>query len=115
MSILEADVGVICACMPAMQLLLRRFAPRLFGSTVDQSSYLRPHTAFQSRTFRSTGARGSMPPHSITKTITTTITEIPKDSDSTIELVENPNNGGAEGGSFATVSTAEQGNKPKDW
>ncbi|EXJ56329.1 uncharacterized protein A1O5_12596 [Cladophialophora psammophila CBS 110553] len=120
MSVVEIDVGVICACMPAMQLLLRRVAPRLFGSTADKSSYLHPHTGgprSQSRTFRNTGARHSMAPNTITKTLTATVTEVAKDSDSVMELVDNPHKKGAshEGGSFATMSSADEGNKPNGW
>src|ERR1700753_2346819 len=65
-----------------------------------------PHNTSHSKTF---GTRRSMPPHSITKTITTTVAELPKDSDSTIELVETPTKAVAEGGSVATMSTADQG------
>lgn len=36
-SIIEIDVGVICACMPGMSTLLRRTLPRLFG-TINGSS-----------------------------------------------------------------------------
>ena len=115
MSVLEVDVGIICACMPALRLLLRRVAPSLFGSTIDQSAYLHPNTASRVRTFRSEGARRSMAPHSITKTITTTISEMPKDSDSTLELVENSKNDSDKGEAFATMSTPEHGTKPRGW
>ncbi|KIW20771.1 hypothetical protein PV08_01349 [Exophiala spinifera] len=87
MSVLEADVGVICACMPALKLLLRRVAPGIFGSTVDQSSHLRAHHGSHANSY---GARRSMPPQIITKTTTTSVVELPKENDSTIELVETP-------------------------
>ncbi|CAI7663970.1 unnamed protein product [Penicillium glandicola] len=36
---IESDVGVICACLPAIRSLLRRVAPRLFGDTENAKSY----------------------------------------------------------------------------
>ncbi|KAK5046663.1 hypothetical protein LTR84_007424 [Exophiala bonariae] len=116
MSMLEIDVGIMCACMPALQLLLRRVAPKIFGSTADQSSYLHPHTGSRSRTrtFRHTGSHAPQP-KSITKTITTTVTDMPKDSDSVMELVDNDRHDGhaanMDGSSFATVSS-EHPQKP---
>lgn len=39
-STIECDVGVICACLPAIRSLLRRVAPGLFGDTEKaKSSY----------------------------------------------------------------------------
>ena len=88
MSILEIDVGIICACMPTMQLLLRRAGPRLFGSTVHADSYLHPYTSSRSRTYRSTNSHHRQSKSGITNTTTTTVNDMPKDSDSTIELVD---------------------------
>ncbi|KAJ5548958.1 hypothetical protein N7513_006192 [Penicillium frequentans] len=38
-STIECDVGVICACLPAIRSLLRRVAPTLFGDTEHVKSY----------------------------------------------------------------------------
>ena len=122
MSVLEIDVGIMCACMPAMQLLARRVAPRIFGSTVEQSSYLHPHTGSRSRTrnFRHTNSHAVQQPKSITKTITTTITDMPKDSDSVMELVDTDRHDARNGNpnldscSFATLSS-EHPQKPQNW
>jgi len=38
-STIECDVGVICACLPAIRSLLRRVAPGLFGDTEVSKSY----------------------------------------------------------------------------
>ncbi|CAG8198056.1 unnamed protein product [Penicillium salamii] len=38
-STIECDVGVICACLPAIRSLLRRVAPGLFGDTEHANSY----------------------------------------------------------------------------
>lgn len=117
MSILEVDVGIICACMPSLQLLLRRIAPRIFGSTVDSSSYLHPHAASRSRTrtFRNTNSHIAQS-KSITKTTTTTVMDIQKDSDSVMELVDTDRQFHStvhpDGSSFATVST-EHPQKPQ--
>lgn len=101
MSILETNVGIICACMPAIQLLLRSVAPRIFGSSL-QPAY-GPH----SKTYR-TITNQAQPNYVITKTVTHTINAISKDTDSEIELVSVRNNRSAEGQSFtATVSTVE--------
>ncbi|KAL1620177.1 hypothetical protein SLS56_009807 [Neofusicoccum ribis] len=37
-STIEMDVGIICACMPAAQALLKRIWPAVFGSTVTKST-----------------------------------------------------------------------------
>ncbi|CAI7631360.1 unnamed protein product [Penicillium glandicola] len=40
-STIECDVGVICACLPAIRSLLRRVSPTLFGDTAkSKSSYI---------------------------------------------------------------------------
>lgn len=38
-STIECDVGVICACLPAIRSLLRRVSPKLFGDTEHTKSY----------------------------------------------------------------------------
>ncbi|KAJ6031579.1 hypothetical protein N7540_002311 [Penicillium herquei] len=38
-STIECDVGVICACLPAIRSLLRRLSPALFGDTENVKSY----------------------------------------------------------------------------
>lgn len=38
-STIEVDVGVICACLPAIRALLRRVSPTLFGDTEKVKSY----------------------------------------------------------------------------
>ncbi|KAJ5613867.1 hypothetical protein N7528_007521 [Penicillium herquei] len=38
-STIECDVGVICACLPAIRSLLRRVSPGLFGDTENVKSY----------------------------------------------------------------------------
>ncbi|KAJ5743631.1 hypothetical protein N7533_008501, partial [Penicillium manginii] len=38
-STIECDVGVICACLPAIRSLLRRVSPKLFGDTEQAKSY----------------------------------------------------------------------------
>ncbi|KAJ5726071.1 uncharacterized protein N7483_007428 [Penicillium malachiteum] len=38
-STIECDVGVICACLPAIRSLLRRLSPGLFGDTENVKSY----------------------------------------------------------------------------
>lgn len=38
-STIECDVGVICACLPAIRSLLRRVAPTFFGDTENVKSY----------------------------------------------------------------------------
>ncbi|KAJ5288689.1 hypothetical protein N7478_001719 [Penicillium angulare] len=38
-STIECDVGVICACLPAIRSLLRRVSPKLFGDTENIRSY----------------------------------------------------------------------------
>ncbi|CAG8052529.1 unnamed protein product [Penicillium olsonii] len=38
-STIECDIGVICACLPAIRSLLRRVAPGLFGDTEHANSY----------------------------------------------------------------------------
>jgi len=38
-STIECDVGVICACLPAIKSLLRRVSPGLFGDTTHAKSY----------------------------------------------------------------------------
>ncbi|OQD82301.1 hypothetical protein PENANT_c022G09635 [Penicillium antarcticum] len=38
-STVEVDVGVICACLPAIRSLLRRVSPGLFGDTEKAKSY----------------------------------------------------------------------------
>lgn len=37
-STVECDVGVICACLPAIRSLLRRVSPGLFGDTQKNKS-----------------------------------------------------------------------------
>ncbi|KAI2730773.1 hypothetical protein CBS147332_2625 [Penicillium roqueforti] len=37
-STIECDVGVICACLPAIRSLLRRISPRFFGDTEQAKS-----------------------------------------------------------------------------
>lgn len=37
-SIIELDVGIICACMPGMATLIRRILPRVFGTLKGSSS-----------------------------------------------------------------------------
>jgi len=98
MSVLETDVGVICACMPALQFLLRRVAPRIFGST------MRPTYASQSNTYRTITSR-AQPNHIITKTVTHTIHAVSKDTDSEIELVQGVSERGGEGHSFTTTTS----------
>ncbi|KAF4462074.1 integral membrane PTH11 [Fusarium albosuccineum] len=34
-SVIETNVGIMCACMPSLRLLLARMSPKLFGSTVQ--------------------------------------------------------------------------------
>lgn len=36
-STIELHASVVCACMPALRQLIRRFAPRLVGSTAEES------------------------------------------------------------------------------
>lgn len=36
-SLVEIDVGVICACMPGVAVLLRRILPKVFGTTKGDS------------------------------------------------------------------------------
>lgn len=38
-STIECDVGIICACLPAIRTLLRRLYPGLFGDTEHAKSY----------------------------------------------------------------------------
>ncbi|KEF53462.1 uncharacterized protein A1O9_10437 [Exophiala aquamarina CBS 119918] len=109
MSTLEVDIGIICACMPAIQLLLRRVAPGILGSSITESSQLYPHTGSHART-KSTRHPSShiTQSKSITMTITTTVADMPKDSDSVIELVDTErqvHNSNGDCGSSATVST----------
>lgn len=40
-SVIEVDVGVICACLPAIRLLLRRCLPTAFGDTRQGTSMSR--------------------------------------------------------------------------
>jgi hypothetical protein len=35
-STIEVNVGIICACMPTMRLLLQRFFPNIIGSTLQK-------------------------------------------------------------------------------
>lgn len=104
MSTLEVNVGVICASMPSIQLLLRKVAPRFFGSSVDHSSYLHPYSNSHARTFRNTNTHQPQSMN-ITKTISTTITDMPKDkdSDSVMELVDVSKSGSIKGGSNTTL------------
>jgi hypothetical protein len=37
-STIEINVGIICACMPAIRLLLLRTFPKIIGSTQDSSN-----------------------------------------------------------------------------
>jgi len=114
MSVLEINVGIICACMPAMQLLLRRMAPSVFGSSAGTDSYLHGRTNSRLVTLRNTDThRPTQNRGAIRKTITTTVVDLPKDSDSVIELVDKTvkKSTTGEGESFATVSS---GPKPGD-
>lgn len=113
MTTLEVDVGIICACMPAMQLLLRRVAPRMFGSSADNASYLHPYSGSHMKPGRNTNSHYPQS-KTITKTISTTVTGMPEDSDSVIELVDTSKNGITEGGSTATVST-DTARKDPNW
>jgi len=114
MSTLEADVGIVCACMPAMQLLLRRVAPRIFGSSVDNSSYLHPYSGANTKTYRNTNGHHPQSKN-ITMTRSVIVTDMPKDSDSVIELVDNTSKSrSAEGGSIATFST-DAAHKHHNW
>lgn len=107
-SILEINVGIVCACMPAVQLLLRRIAPKWFGSTIDSSSYLHEQSTTRNRAFRNTGSHIPHQRSQITKTTVTTVVDQAKDSDSVIELVDNGKKDG-EGASFATTSSGAVG------
>lgn len=85
MSFLESSVGIICACMPAVRLLLSHAIPSVFGSTLNAGS----------RTYASasgSAAYGNIyNTHSgtgVSKTITNTTTPAANDTDSMIELVE---------------------------
>ncbi|KAK5048917.1 hypothetical protein LTR84_005338 [Exophiala bonariae] len=116
MSTLEVDVGIICACMPAMQLLLRKVAPSLFGSSADnKSSYLHPYSNSHARTFRNTNSHNP-PSKNITKTISTTITDMPlKDSDSVMELVDNSKPGSANGRSGSNTTLPPDPARDHNW
>lgn len=49
-STIECDVGVICACLPAIRSLLRQAAPGIFGDTEQTKSYgMNSHTRGNSR------------------------------------------------------------------
>lgn len=37
---IEMDVGIICACMPSLRLLLGRFIPKILGISRDRSARL---------------------------------------------------------------------------
>ena len=107
MSILETNVGIICACMPAMQLLLRNIAPRLFGSTVHNESYAPPTNPSRSRTYRSFNNQ-VQPCYTNTRSMTHDTIAVSKDTDSENELVQIRSIGSAEGISLAaTASTVE--------
>ncbi|KAL4956114.1 hypothetical protein BDW69DRAFT_181913 [Aspergillus filifer] len=54
--VIEADVSVICTCMPAIAALLKRILPRLFGSAPDSGLTYR---TFQTVTSPRTTIRGS--------------------------------------------------------
>ena len=110
MSTLEIDVGIICACMPTMPLLLRRVAPRLFGSTLSADSYIHPRTSSHSRNYCDSNSHHMQSKNDITKTTTTTVTDMPKESDSTIELVEDLGNSSMKGGTIHPISTKEPHN-----
>lgn len=54
-STIECDVGVICACLPAIRSLLRRVSPGFFGDTENAKSYgMNSHSHSHSR---GTGSR----------------------------------------------------------
>jgi hypothetical protein len=66
-SIIELDVGIICACMPGMAGLLRRILPRAFA-TLKGSSNSNANTN-DLRTYRGEGRMGSSSnKHKISKT-----------------------------------------------
>ena len=117
MSTLEVDIGIICACMPAIQLLLRRLAPGILRSSLTESSHLYTHTGShtRTRTIRHPSAHIKQSKN-ITMTITTTVADMPKDSDSVMELVDTDrqgHNGNADCGSQATVSTEHYPHRPE--
>lgn len=58
-STVECDVGVICACLPAIRSLLRQAAPGMFGDTEQTKSYgMNSHTRGNSRLDGSINVQG---------------------------------------------------------
>jgi hypothetical protein len=107
MAALEVNVGVICACMPAMLLLLRRVAPRWFGSTINSDSRAPPYVSI-SKAQRNTNSH-IHPRATITKSTTrTTISALPGSAHSdTIELVSRAEKSNRTEGSTTVASIEE--------
>lgn len=65
-SIIEIDVGVICACMPGMASLLRRVLPNVFGTLRGSSKGIGDSSDL--RTYASERRAGSSQKNKISKT-----------------------------------------------
>jgi hypothetical protein len=78
-SLVEIDMGVICACMPGMAGLLKRIWPRILGSTARSGHSYPQDSSKGSNTFGSSvrGKRGfarmSSPVKDISKTTSVTV------------------------------------------
>lgn len=83
-SIIEACVGIICACLPAVRALLGTILPKLFGATAVSAAKSGGSTG------GSTGASGSQIRVKSEVTVQSELqsrrTESPDDDDSSIEL-----------------------------
>lgn len=99
-SVLEANVGVICICMPSFRRFLATLIPKCFGTTQNDSNYNKYDDTPNAR--QSTGKRsnpkfkkstlgGSLFDTNITKTVDTRVESA--GSDDEVQLVDLQKNG----------------------
>ncbi|KAI5363644.1 hypothetical protein Slin15195_G092960 [Septoria linicola] len=60
-STIEIHAAVICACMPSIRNLIRRFLPRLVGSSVERSTNLGPLTGRSAKSDTESGLKMPRP------------------------------------------------------
>jgi hypothetical protein len=87
MSILEACVGIVCACGPAFPLLVRKLLPGLFTQRSASTHELETDPP-GAPGIKATARTGVVPRSNITKTVVHTISVHKQDSDSITELVD---------------------------
>jgi hypothetical protein len=88
-SVIECNVSIICCCMPALLVCLRRLFPSIFGSTNRSRDYKAAGSYNKVAGPRSSAfPSGTYPAAGIQKTVQSTVTYMPRSGGSDVELID---------------------------